>query len=59
MCKVMEEMREETRRKTRHETQREVVRGLLEIGKLTLEDISRSTKLPLDEVRRLAAETSQ
>ena len=49
MCKVMEDMRKEAARENSLET----AKSLLQLGKLTYEEIAQSTKLTVDEVKEL------
>ena len=52
MCKAMEDMRTETEVRTRIENALKMIKG----GKLSLEDISLYSGLPLEKVRELAGE---
>ena len=52
MCKVLEEMCEEVAERVTKET----AKTLLALGKLSYEEISKSTGLPLEVVEELAAQ---
>ena len=43
MCRAFEEVREETK----HEQSIEIAKSLLEVGKMTYEEIARSVQLPV------------
>ena len=47
MCRAFEEVREETK----HEQSIEIAKSLLEVGKMTYEEIARSVQLPVEEVK--------
>lgn len=49
MCRAFEEVREETK----HEQSIEIAKSLLEVGKMTYEEIARSVQLPVEEVKAL------
>ncbi len=49
MCRAFEEVREETK----HEQSIEIAKSLLEVGKMTYEEIARSVQLPAEEVKAL------
>ncbi len=60
MCKILEEMCEEVAVKIEKETTeriaRETAKSLLAIGKLSYEEISQSTGLPIEIVEELAVQ---
>lgn len=49
MCRAFEEVREETK----HEQSIEIAKSLLEVRKMTYEEIARSVQLPVEEVKAL------
>ena len=49
MCRAFEEVREETK----HEQSIEIAKSLLEVGKMTYEEIAQSVQLPVEEVKAL------
>ena len=49
MCGAFEEVREETK----HEQAVEIAKSLIEVGKMTYEEIARSVQLPVEEVKAL------
>ena len=49
LVKEFEEVREETK----HEQSIEIAKSLLEVGKMTYEEIARSVQLPVEEVKAL------
>ena len=53
MCRAFEEVREESARGAKHEQSIEIAKSLLEVGKMTYEEIARSVQLPLEEVKAL------
>lgn len=57
MCKAMEEMRNEVAYKAAYETNIKNALGMLKIGKLSVEDISKITGLPIEVVMSLSEAT--
>ena len=55
MCKMLEDMRNETER----ESARKTAQRFLKMGKLSHEEISDGTGLPLEEVKALEEEIMQ
>ena len=55
MCKMLEDMRNETER----ESARKTAKRFLKMGKLSREEISAGTGLPLEEVKALEEEIMQ
>ena len=55
MCKMLEDMRNETER----ESARKTAKRFLKMGKLSHEEISDGTGLPLEEVKALEEEIMQ
>ena len=49
MCRAFEEVREETKQ----ERAIEIAKSPLEVGKMTYEEIARSVRLPVEEVKAL------
>ena len=56
MCGILEEMCEEVEKETAARVAKETARSLLALGKLSCEDISQGTGLPLEVVEELAAQ---
>ena len=64
MCRILEEMCEEVEKETAERVEKETAervaketaRSLLALGKLSYEDISQGTGLPLEVVEELAAQ---
>ena len=56
MCKVLEEMCDEVAERVEKEKAIETARLLLTLNKLTHEEISESTGLPLDVVEKMATQ---
>ena len=60
MCKLMEDMRNEAAHEAAHKAERESARKtakrFLKMGKLSREEISAGTGLPLEEVKALEEE---
>jgi predicted transposase/invertase (TIGR01784 family) len=53
MCQAIEEMISDARTEGRNETRIETAKMLLSLNKLTLEEISKTTQLTLEEVKHL------
>ena len=58
MCRAFEEVREESAREAKHEQSIEIAKSLLEVGKMTYEEIARSVQLPVEEVKALDTKKS-
>ena len=56
MCKLMEDMRNEAAHEAKREGARKIAKRLLKMGKLSREEISAGTGLPLEEVKALEEE---
>ena len=56
MCRILEEMCEEVEKETAERVAKETARSLLALGKLSYEDISQGTGLPLEVVEELASQ---
>ena len=56
MCRVLDEMCEEVAKETAERVVRDTARTLLALGKLSKEEISRSTGIPIEVVEELAAQ---
>ena len=59
MCKLMEDMRNEAAHEAKREGARKIAKRLLKMGKLSREEISAGTGLPLEEVKALEEEIMQ
>ena len=59
MCKLMEDMRNEAAHEAKREGARKIEKRLLKMGKLSREEISAGTGLPLEEVKALEEEIMQ
>lgn len=59
MCKVIEDMRRQEREEGREEGLKEMALRMLRAGKYALDEIVSVSGLPLEEIRRLQAETNQ
>ena len=55
MCKVMEDMRNESLKEGMKEEKKLTVLRMLEAGKYALEEISKISGLPIDEVEKMQA----
>ena len=56
MCRILEEMCEKVEKETAERVAKETARSLLALGKLSHEDISQGTGLPLEVVEELASQ---
>ena len=59
MCKLMEDMRNEAAHEAERESARKTAKRFLKMGKLSHEEISDGTGLPLEEVKVLEEEIMQ
>jgi len=58
MCRIVEEIVEKERAETRAEYKREITLKIIALGKLSYEEISTITGVPLGEIKELAEKTS-
>lgn len=59
MCKMLEDMRNEAAHEAKREGARKIAKRLLKMEKLSHEEISDGTGLPLEEVKALEEEIMQ
>lgn len=58
MSRIIEEMRNEAAQQAALENYRAIARNLIEIGKLSVEEVAKVTHLPVEEVRLIAENRS-
>ena len=54
MCKIIEDMKNEAAKKAANAKAIEIAKSLIALKEITLENIAKVTKLPIEEIRKLA-----